>query len=134
VEQILKTPQARFSAWSFEFKVNTEARPMLWLLERMVNLRSRWLQRPYGDQGLLIHRQLYERIGGYRPLALMEDLDLVERLSKIATIRSLNCALLTSAERWKERSVLMQAWRNARLRWLWRQGRSADQLLRMYQR
>ena len=27
---------------------------MLWLLERMVNLRSHWLQRPYGDQGLLI--------------------------------------------------------------------------------
>ena len=134
VEQILKTPQARFSAWSFEFKVNTEARPMLWLLERMVNLRSRWLQRPYGDQGLLIHRQLYERIGGYRPLALMEDLDLVERLSKVAPLRSLNCALLTSGERWQKRSVLVQAWRNARLRWLWRQGRSTEQLLRIYRR
>ena len=64
----------------------------------------------------------------------MEDLDLVERLSKVATIRSLNCALLTSAARWQHRSVLMQAWRNARLRWLWRQGRSTDQLLRIYQR
>ena len=92
------------------------------------------MQRPYGDQGLLIHNQLYQRIGGYRPLALMEDLDLVERLSKVTSIRSLNCALLTSAERWQQRSVLMQAWRNARLRQLWRKGTSPDQLLRRYQR
>ena len=134
VEMMLRTPQARFSAWYFDFKVDAQARPMLWLLERMVNLRSRWLQRPYGDQGLLIHRQLYQRVGGYRPLALMEDLDLVERLSQVATIRPLNCALLTSAQRWQNRSVLMQAWRNARLRWLWRQGRSTEQLLRIYQR
>ena len=97
---------------------------MLWLLERMVNLRSRWLQRPYGDQGLLIHRQLYQRIGGYRPLALMEDLDLVERLSKVTTL-ALNCPC-SPGQRWQKRSVLMQAWRNARLRRLWRQGRSAD--------
>jgi len=134
VDQILSSPEAHLSAWSFDFKVESEMRPMLWLLERTVNLRSRWLQRPYGDQGLLIHRQLYARVGGYRPLALMEDLDLVERLSKVATLRSLNCALLTSAQRWQKRSVLAQAWRNARLRWLWRQGRSTEQLLRIYRR
>ena len=134
VGQILRSPEAHLSAWCFDFKVDSRGRPMLWLLERLVNLRSRWLQRPYGDQGLLIHNQLYQRIGGYRPLALMEDLDLVERLSKVTTIRSLNRALLTSAERWQQRSVLMQAWRNARLRQLWRQGISPDQLLRRYKR
>ena len=134
VDQILSSPEAHLSAWSFDFKVDAKRRPMLWLLQRMVNLRSRWLQRPYGDQGLLIQRQLYERVGGYRPLALMEDLDLVERLSQVAPLRSLNCALLTSGERWQKRSVLVQAWRNARLRWLWRQGRSTEQLLRLYRR
>ena len=134
VEEILTTPNAPSSAWHFAFQVDAGARPMLWLLQRMVNLRSRCLQRPYGDQGLLIHRQLYERVGGYRPLALMEDLDLVERLSQVGTVRGLNCALLTSTARWQQRSVLRQAWRNARLRWLWRQGRSTQQLLRIYQR
>ncbi|QNI99814.1 beta-glycosyltransferase/ family 2 [Synechococcus sp. A15-62] len=134
VVRVLNRPEAHLSAWFFNFNVDAEGRPMLWLLKRMVNLRSHWLQRPYGDQGLLIQRQLYERVGGYRPLALMEDLDLVERLSKVAPLRSLNCSLLTSAERWQSRSVLMQAWRNARLRWLWRQGRSTEQLLRIYRR
>ena len=134
VEQILSSPEGHLSAWFFDLNVDAEMRPMLWLLERMVNLRSRWLQRPYGDQGLLIHRQLYAGVGGYRPLALMEDLDLVERLSKVSTLRSLNRALVTSARRWQRRSVLAQAWRNARLRWLWRQGRSTEQLLRIYRR
>ena len=134
VGTVLNTPEAHLSAWHFDFNVDAERRPMLWLLERMVNLRSRWLQRPYGDQGLLIQRHLYERVGGYRPLALMEDLDLVERLSKVAPLRSLNCALLTSGERWQKRGVLVQAWRNARMRWLWRQGRSTEQLLRIYRR
>ena len=134
VGAILNRPEAHLSTWCFDFKVEVEGRPMLWLLERIVNLRSRWLQRPYGDQGLLIQRQLYERVGGYQPLALMEDLDLVERLSQVASLRSLNCALLTSGERWQKRSVLMQAWRNARLRRLWRQGRSTEQLLRLYRR
>ena len=134
VEQILNSPEGHLSVWFFDFNVDAEMRPMLWLLKRMVNLRSRWLQRPYGDQGLLIHRQLYAGVGGYRPLALMEDLDLVERLSKVATLRSLNCALVTSAQRWQRRSVLAQAWRNARLRWLWRQGQSTEQLLRIYRR
>ena len=134
VGQVLSRPEAHLSAWSFDFQVDAEMRPMLWLLARMVNLRSHWLQRPYGDQGLLIHRQLYQRVGGYRPLALMEDLDLVERLSKVAPLRSLNLALRTSAQRWQTRSVLAQAWRNARLRWLWRRGRSTEQLLRIYRR
>ena len=134
VGAILNRPEAPLSAWCFDFNVEVEGRPMLWLLERMVNLRSHLLQRPYGDQGLLIQRQLYERVGGYRPLALMEDLDLVERLSQVASLRSLNCALLTSGERWQKRSVLVQAWRNARLRWLWRHGRSTEQLLRLYRR
>ena len=134
VGTVMDTPEAHLSAWFFNFTVDAEGRLMLWLLKRMVNLRSRWLQRPYGDQGLLIQRRLYERVGGYRPLALMEDLDLVERLSTITTVRSLNCALLTRGERWQKRSVLAQAWRNARLRWLWRQGRSTEQLLRVYRR
>ena len=134
VGAILNRPEAHLSTWCFDFKVEVEGRPMLWLLERMVNLRSHWLQRPYGDQGLLLHRQLYKRVGGYRPLALMEDLDMVERLSQVAPLRSLHCSLKTSAARWQQRSVLRQAWRNARLRWLWRQGRSTQQLSRMYRR
>ena len=47
------------------------------LLERLVSLRCCLFALPYGDQGLLIHRSLYEALGGFRPLPMMEDVDLV---------------------------------------------------------
>ncbi len=49
-------------------------------LERMVAWRNRVLDLPYGDQGLLIHRILYNVVGGFEPLPLMEDVDFMRRL------------------------------------------------------
>ena len=51
-------------------------------LERLVAWRCRVLALPYGDQGLLIHRDLLRAVGGIRPLPLMEDVDLVRRLGR----------------------------------------------------
>ena len=69
-------------------------------------MRSRWLQRPYGDQGLLIHRSLYER--GFKELPLMEDLDLVERLSQITRLRRIGLPLTTDGRRWDQDGALAQ--------------------------
>ncbi len=52
------------------------------LLERLVALRCALLRLPYGDQGLLIPRRLYDEIGGFSPLPLMEDVDIVRRLGR----------------------------------------------------
>src|SRR5207344_608046 len=51
-------------------------------LERLVAWRCRVLALPYGDQGLLIHRNLLDAVGGIKPLPLMEDVDLVLRLGR----------------------------------------------------
>src|SRR5206468_1148476 len=51
-------------------------------LERLVAWRCRTLALPYGDQGLLIARGLYNAIGGFAPMPLMEDVDLVRRLGR----------------------------------------------------
>ncbi|MEM9667553.1 MAG: TIGR04283 family arsenosugar biosynthesis glycosyltransferase [Pseudomonadota bacterium] len=48
----------------------------------IANLRSRFLGLPYGDQGLLISRQLYEEVGGYEPIPLMEDVSMARRLGR----------------------------------------------------
>ena len=47
-----------------------------------MHLRTALLKLPYGDQGLLIPRRLYDEIGGYRPLPIMEDVDIVRRLGR----------------------------------------------------
>ena len=126
---LVHAPAAKHSAWYFDLRL-TPSRPSLRLLEAAVALRSRWLQRPYGDQGLLLHCDLYHRCGGYAPLPLMEDLDLVERLAAIARLRPIGQAAgWTSLSR---TGVLERSWRNARLRQRWRQGVSAEQLAADY--
>ena len=131
VAAIQHKPNSSSAAWFFDLHVDGN-RPMLRLLERSVALRSRIGQRPYGDQGLLIHRRLLAAAGGYRPLPLMEDLDLVQRIAGLSRLRRIGCAITTSGRRWQERSVLAQAWRNARLRRSWARGEPLDQLVQRY--
>ncbi len=50
--------------------------------ETLVGVRCRLLGLPYGDQGLLIPALFYRKIGGYKPLPLMEDVDLIRRLGR----------------------------------------------------
>jgi glycosyltransferase involved in cell wall biosynthesis len=61
-----------------------------WWRESMAQLRCLALRLPYGDQGLLIPRKLYDRVGGYRDLPIMEDLDLIRRIGSgnIVMLRS----------------------------------------------
>ena len=104
------------------------------IIEKMVALRCALMKLPYGDQGLLIHRTLYAASGGYRPIPLMEDLDLVERIARHHRLRRLRCSLVTSNRRWQEQGVISRAWCNWRLRRRWQQGIAADQLAGDYDR
>jgi rSAM/selenodomain-associated transferase 2 len=61
----------------------------------LANLRARVFGLPYGDQGLLISRALYDSVGGFGNLALMEDVNLVRRLGK-SRMRALQSRVHTS--------------------------------------
>ena len=50
--------------------------------EVLATIRSQLLGMPYGNQGLLLSRRFYAKLGGYRPLPEMEDLDLVKRIGR----------------------------------------------------
>lgn len=80
-------------------------------LERMVAWRVRRLGLPYGDQGLLVHRDFYRAIGGFRPLPLMEDVDLVRRIGRDRLVTLLVVAR-TSAARWRRDGWLRRSARN----------------------
>jgi rSAM/selenodomain-associated transferase 2 len=66
----------------------------------LANLRTRVLGLPYGDQGLLIPRSLYDIVGGYEPLPLMEDVNLVRKLGK-SRIVLLSATAVSSAARYR---------------------------------
>ncbi len=81
------------------------------LLEKYVALRCLLLALPYGDQGLLISRRLYRKLGGFRPLPLMEDVDIVRRLGRGKLVMFRTCAV-TSASRFKAEGYILRALRN----------------------
>jgi rSAM/selenodomain-associated transferase 2 len=80
-------------------------------LERIVAWRARVFGLPYGDQGLLLSRALYDQLGGYRPLVLMEDVDLVRRIGRRRLV-ALPASARTSAERYRRGGYLQRSARN----------------------
>ena len=70
------------------------------------NLRARFLQLPYGDQGLFLRSQDFYAIGGYRNWSLMEDVDLCRRLKRTGRICLTKSPAVTSGRRWKRLGVL----------------------------
>lgn len=95
------------------------------------NWRSRYLALPYGDQGLLIPRALYDAVGGYRDMALMEDVDIARRLGR-RRIRLLDHAITTSAERYRRAGYARRVLRNLSILALHAFGVGPDRLARLY--
>jgi rSAM/selenodomain-associated transferase 2 len=104
------TGRLKPAAAAFRFALDDEGLAPRFL-EGLVGLRCGALRLPYGDQGLLIPRRLYDAVGGYRELPLMEDLDLVRRLGSRA-VRMLRARAVTSAQRYQREGYLKRAFRN----------------------
>lgn len=101
-------------------------------LERAVDWRTRWLGLPYGDQGLLIHRDLYEALGGFRPMPIMEDVDLVRRIGRSRLVQ-LDHHAVTSAIRWRRRGWLRQSLRNQFCLALYFAGAAPERIRQIYE-
>jgi len=96
------------------FDVRIDGRhPMLRVVERMMNLRSRLTGIATGDQAIFLRRDLFERIGGYEEIPLMEDIRLCARLRREAPPACLREPVSTSARRWEAHGV----WRTVLLMW-----------------
>ncbi len=74
-------------------------------------VRARLLKLPYGDQGLLISRALYDGLGGYRDLPLMEDVDIVRRIGarRLSILRS---RAVTSGGKYRRDGYIWRSSRN----------------------
>lgn len=94
----------------FRFTLDSDD-PRARQLERLVAWRCRLFALPYGDQGLLIHRDLLQQVGGIKPLPLMEDVDLVRRLGRQRLI-PLDIAATTSAAKWRREGWYRRSLRN----------------------
>ena len=102
-------------------------------MERVAAWRCRSFGLPYGDQGLLISRPHYERLGGFRPLPLMEDVDLVRRIGRDNLV-PLAADALTSAARYRRDGWLLRPLRNLTCLTLYFAGVPPQTLQRLYGR
>jgi len=132
LEAHLTAPEQAQRAAVFGFQLDDRA----WqarLLEWGVRLRVALLALPYGDQGLLIHRDLYEAVGGYKALPLMEDVDLARRLGR-RRLHLLPGVAITSATRWRRRGWARQTLLNLRCLTLYLTGTPPAEIARLYGR
>lgn len=103
-------PANRDRAAVFRFRLD-DAGWRARVIARGVALRGRLLGLPYGDQGLLIHRALYDALGGYRLLPLMEDVDFVRRIGR-ARLTFFETEAVTSAARYRRDGYALRTGRN----------------------
>lgn len=130
VDRYVGDPANQSRAATFRFALDDGSAEARWL-ERMVAWRSETLALPYGDQGLLINRDFYRSLGGFRALPLMEDVDLVRRIGRRRLVM-LPVAARTSAARWRAEGWAARSLRNMTCLSLYFLGVPPRLLLRFY--
>lgn len=89
----------------FDVRIDS-ARPLLRLVSAMMNRRSRLTGICTGDQAIFVMADMFARVGGYAPVALMEDIGLSSRLRRHGAPLAIRAAVVTSARRWERDGVL----------------------------
>jgi len=105
-EHIFQALQQRRGVWGrFNIRLSGQ-HPAFRLIERLINLRSCLSGVASGDQGIFIYRSVFNRLGGYKAIALMEDIELSKRLRKISKPACIkHVRLITSSRRWEEHGI-----------------------------
>ena len=131
VRAFIARPAANEQAGYFTFVLD-DSSSQARRIECLVRWRNRVFALPYGDQGLLLHRSLFRRIGGYRYYSLMEDVDIVHRLGR-RRLRPLDGEAITSAARYRANGYWRRPARNLCCLVLYYLGISPETIRRIYE-
>lgn len=82
-------------------------------------VRYRLTRNYYGDQGMFVRAAAFRRLGGFRPLSIMEDLDFSQRLKRLGSTRLIKTPLATSGRRFLQRGPWRTLLECGRLVMLW---------------
>jgi rSAM/selenodomain-associated transferase 2 len=129
---ILDGLAARGRLWG-RFDVRIEGtHPLLGVVAWLMNRRSRWTGIATGDQAMFARRDAFAAVGGFPPLALMEDVALSARLKRLGRPLCVRARVVTSGRRWERhgvlRTILLMWW--LRLRYFL--GASPERLAQAY--
>ena len=125
--------QRGVAAGAFRLSIDSPAAGIRFI-ERMANLRSRFLRLPYGDQALFMKKSLFDRIGGFPQMQIMEDFILVRRLKHKGKIVIVPKAVVTSPRRWLHLGILRTWLINQLIIMAYYLGLPSERLTRIYRR
>ena len=119
-------------AWGrFEVKIDGRS-PLLPVVAWLMGLRSRLTGIATGDQAIFVRREAFQAVGGFPPIALMEDIAMCKRLKRLGRPLCLRACVTTSGRRWEKNGVLSTILLMWRLRFAYFLGADPKQLARQY--
>lgn len=124
--------RTRARAGNFALRFDGEG-PFSWTLARVYALQRRF-GLYYGDSTVWCERALFEALGGFRELEIMDDYDLVRRLERATDTACLPGPATTSARRWQAMGVARTVFTWTAIRWLYLAGVPAERLAGLYRR
>lgn len=109
-------------------------RPSIWgqVISTFMNVRSRMTRISTGDQGIFVRRTIFQRLGGFSDIPIMEDIDFSTRLKRLGRTVAIREQVITSFRRWERRGPLrtvLLMWSLRSLYWI---GISPHRLARFY--
>jgi rSAM/selenodomain-associated transferase 2 len=109
-------------------------RPSIWgqVISTCMNMRSRLSRISTGDQAIFVRRPIFERLGGFSDIPIMEDIDFSIRLKRTGTIAAIRERVTTSFRRWERQGPLRTVLLMWCLRFLYWIGVSPQRLAQFY--
>ncbi|MHC5615567.1 MAG: TIGR04283 family arsenosugar biosynthesis glycosyltransferase [Nostoc sp.] len=120
-------------AGAFNLRIDASLLSLRWV-EWGVNVRSHFCQMPYGDQAIFLTKAVFQQIGGFPELLIMEDFELMRRLKSIAHIVIIPTPVVTSARRWLQKGVFKTTLLNQIVIIAYLLGISPQRICRWYRR
>ncbi len=132
VAEALEDPETLGGAFTIQFAPRRGAPRSMPVIALGINARTRATRSATGDQAIFVRTSAFERLGGYRPWPLFEDVDLVTRIKQAGRFRILAGPVTISDRRY----AAFGPWRTAALMWrlriaYWR-GAAPDELKRAF--
>ena len=129
IEEALRNPAVVGGRFDVRFD-----RPSIWgrLISASMNVRSRWTLISTGDQAIFVRRDIFERVGGFSEIPIMEDIDFTRRLKRMGPVAALGEPVTTSFRRWAQKGpirTILLMWSLRLLYWI---GVSPHRLARFY--
>ncbi|MBA4417825.1 MAG: glycosyl transferase [Syntrophus sp. (in: bacteria)] len=123
---------SRYVAGTFDLGIDS-IKTVFRMIETVASFRSRFTRIPYGDQAIFVRREYFRKAGGFREIAIMEDVEFMRRMRKRGDkIIIIPEKVLTSPRRWEKEGILYCTLRNWLLILLYFIGISPERLARFY--